>query len=322
MQVVQAGESSLPSATLPASLSGSDAQRSSSTGNNAQVGGGCISAMSATMASHGSTAVVPAENPFFLSQVGQWPPWSHVQALPSSFSGGADIGISPVAAAGIIQNSGNCAVKNITSAGVGRQTQALTLAGVSKKTAQRQQQRLAKKNFKIQSANYPMIVPATLKGEIDPSIRLSVHRLIRASASKYLKLPVIKFRDHPCEHLRNLKEDLDKRFIFDSNLKQNYVLSFIEKTMKNVRYVFHRHWLDTGRGLKHEDCSEKDFAKLVKYWKSKEAEQEIREQKAEREAERERLRTAMAKVTEASEVSDDRWIVSRFKSPATMLACG
>ena len=208
--------------------------------------------MSATMASHGNTALAPVENPYFLPHVGQWPSWSQAQTQPSMPSGGADHGNTPNIAAEIFRNSVS-AVQNTTSAGAAHVSKAIIPVRESKKTGQRRNQRLAKKNFKIQSATYPMTAPATSEGEIDPNIRLSVHRVIRASASKYLKLTVIKFRDHPCKNLRNLKEDLDECFIFNSNLKPNYVLSFIEKTMKNVRYVFHRHWLDTGRGLKHED---------------------------------------------------------------------
>ena len=129
-----------------------------------------------------------------------------------------------------------------------------------------------------------MTVTAAADGEIEPTICMFVHRIIRATASRYLKLTVIKFRDHSDDDLRNVKEDLNKRFVFDANLKPNYVLSFLESSMKNIRYVFHKHWIETGQGEKHEDCPDKYFPSLVKYWKSKEAEQELRQQKAERAA--------------------------------------
>ena len=195
------------------------------------------------------------------------------------------MGIQQQSVSGFIQSLPG-ALGNMSSTALEQGSNALVTTGPSKKSAQRRQQRLAKKNFKTVSTVWPMTVLATSGGDIDTSIRLSVHRIIRASAGRYLKLPVIKFRDHLSDDLANLKEDLDRCFIFYSNLKPNYVMSFIEKTMKNVRYVFHKHWVDTGRGQKHEDCLEKDFPKLVKYWKSLEAEQELRELKAEREADR------------------------------------
>lgn len=104
-----------------------------------------------------------------------------------------------------------------------------------------------------------MTEPAAPDGEIDPSVRLFVHRQIRASAGRHLKLSVITFQDHHDDAMRNLKEELDARFIFD-----NYVLSFIETSMKNVKYVFHRHWLDTGRGEKHPDILSRELVSCAR----------------------------------------------------------
>lgn len=126
-----------------------------------------------------------------------------------------------------------------------------------------------------------MKVASDSNGEIHQSCRLFVHKYIKASASWYIDIDVIKFQDHPVQMVNNLKEDLDRRFEFDDGLQKDYILWFIETCMKNVRYVYHKHWIATGRGEKHPDCPARSFPKLVKYWLTTEAKEEAKKHRDE-----------------------------------------
>ncbi|KAG0572018.1 hypothetical protein KC19_VG062200 [Ceratodon purpureus] len=134
-----------------------------------------------------------------------------------------------------------------------------------KKSVQRRQQRLNQKQLKDIATECPMRVPSDGSGNIHPSCRFLVHKMIRASAKRFLKLTVITFRDHPDEDIQNCKADLEKQFILDDNVRPNYLLEYIESSMKNARYEYHKHWVETGKGEKHEDCPDRIFPQLVKY---------------------------------------------------------
>ena len=308
LTITNSSNAQTASAAVPGCSSGTVGHTSSSGCSTSPGGIAGVSTQSGTGVSGGLPGLGSMTNPFFAQNCGMWPPWNQA-GNPNPFLNDAPTAdVAGATSGGFVPNSGGSA-GTVTAPTRENWSQAILRLGVSKKSEQRRNQRLAKKNFKLQYSKWPMTVTAAADGEIDPTIRLFVHKVIRATASRYLKLTVITFRDHPDEALRNLKEDLDKRFVFDANLRQNYVLSFLETAMKNVRYVFHRHWIDTGRGEKHAECSDKDFPVLVKYWKTKEAEKEIRAWKAERSAEKERLKTALAKVTASAEASDACWSV-------------
>ena len=90
--------------------------------------------------------------------------------------------------------------------------------GESKKTAQRRIQRERHRAFKIASQEWPMKIQATEKGEVPLEFRSAVHTQFRATARRWLNLSVIKFRDHPDSDIKLLKDDLDRRFLFDPPL--------------------------------------------------------------------------------------------------------
>ena len=113
-----------------------------------------------------------------------------------------------------------------------------------------------------------MKIECTEEGEILVQSRIYVHKMICASARRFLKLNVIKFKDHPSSAIKTVREDIKKRFTFDPPLKDGYIMWYIESCMRNTRYEFHRYWLDTGHGEKHEDCHAKFYPALVKYWKT------------------------------------------------------
>ena len=155
-----------------------------------------------------------------------------------------------------------------------------------------------------------MKVNATASSEIEPSCRLFVHKMIRSSASRLLKLSIIEFLDHPDKDIQNVKRDLEKTFIFDKNLRPNYVFDCVELSMKNARYKYHKHWLDTQKGEKHEDCRQRYFPQLVKYWWTKEAEKELREHGAEKAAAQEKQLAIREERRNSSIVDEDSWNVS------------
>lgn len=152
----------------------------------------------------------------------------------------------------------------------------------SKRTRQRKMQRLAKTAFKTKSEDWPMKVPTTLKGEIEEGYRVFVHRIFRATARRFLKVHVIKFKKHPPRDIERVKDLLEKCFIFTPPIDNDYILKNIEKAMASCRYQWHKYWKSTGMGEKHEQCPKESFPSLVCYWRTLEAEEESRALEQER----------------------------------------
>lgn len=158
--------------------------------------------------------------------------------------------------------------------------------GVSKKTLQRRAQRDRKNAFKARSEQWPMAIQCTPKGELPLDVRNHVHTQFRATARRFLNLSVIKFRDHPDTDIKVMKDDLEKRFTFDPPLRSDYVLFYIESALRTARYVWRKHWIQTGRGERHKMCPLRFFQALVCYWRTKEADDEARLLREERDAKR------------------------------------
>ncbi|KAG0595610.1 hypothetical protein M758_UG181400 [Ceratodon purpureus] len=208
----------------------------------------------------------PMNLPYYVQGGGTWPVWTTPNST-ASFNHGSETHRGPVT---------NFRPNFSAQGGVPCRPEDVSVYGAivpvveSKKSAQRRQQRIAKKTLMANNKEWPMRVAATPCGNyIHPSIRLFVHKMIRASAGRFLKLTTIEFRDHPDEDIQNVKKDLEKQLIFDKNLREDYVLNYVESSMKNARYEYHRHWIDTGKGEKHEDCPDRIFPQLVKYWFTK-----------------------------------------------------
>ena len=245
--------------------------------------------------------------PYYVQNGGQWPNWPQQNIRPSYSHGSENINVAAVENTAIATAH---ALTTCTRSEGNPFSLAIVPVGESKKTAQRKNQRLLKKEFQIRSSEWPMKVPATAKGEIHPSCRLHVQKMIRSSARRFLDLSIIKFQDQPPEKLENVKADLEKRFAFDHALKPNFLLEYLETSMRNARYQYHKFWLETGRGSKHEDCPEKIFPALVRHWLTKESEDEIRKQRAEKEEARERMKEARSNHEALSVDNDDEWNVS------------
>ena len=146
--------------------------------------------------------------------------------------------------------------------------------GESKKTAQRRIQRERARDYKAKSQIWPMTIECTPMGEIPKEVRTYVHAQFRATARRFLNLSVIHFRDHPDTDMQTVKDDLDRRFLFDPPLRSDYIIFFIENSLRTSRYLWRKHWVNTGKGEKHKFCPARFFPALVKYWKIAEAKEE------------------------------------------------
>ena len=184
--------------------------------------------------------------------------------------------------------------------------------GESKKTAQRRTQRERQRVYKIASQVWPMKIAATDQGEIPAEVRAAVHTQIRASSRRFLNLSVIKFRDHPDSDIKILKDDLDRRFEFDPPLRDGYVLFYVESSLRTARYIWHKHWLDTGRGEKHKWCPTRFFPTLVRYWRTKEANEEARVLRAERDTKRKERELRIANGESGVDNTEEEWDVSQY----------
>ena len=262
--------------------------------------GNFSTALSSTPVSHG-----PMYNPYYVQGGAPWPINSGPNAGMSHSHGSETIrGITP----NQLQLCGpepgfRTPPDNFNVQG------AIVPVTESKRTAQRKQQRETKRNFKEKYTERPMMVEADSSGEIDPSVKSYVHKMIRASAKRFLDLTVIKFRDQRDADIQDVKKDLEKVFIFSKKLRPDCVLDYVESSIKNARYEYHKYWIETGRGEKHEDCPSKIFPQLVKHWLTKESEEEIREQRAERAAERQRIIATREANGKAPATTEESWNV-------------
>ncbi|KAG0596878.1 hypothetical protein M758_UG291600 [Ceratodon purpureus] len=215
----------------------------------------------------------PMGVPYYFQGGHPWPNWTQVDFGSTSAYSTANFNI----AGGVRHsNSGDHAIQATSSAGRSGDLATNNGGFELKKTAQRRQQRLAKKNFHLNSKEWPIKVSTDGKGEIHESCRLHVHKIIRSAASSFLKLDVIKFRDHPDEMVNKVKEVLDKMLIFDDDIRNDYMLWYVETAMRKLRYMFHKHWIATGRGEKHPGCPGNCFPALVSQWHAIEAEEEAK----------------------------------------------
>ena len=103
-----------------------------------------------------------------------------------------------------------------------------------------------------------------------------VHRLFRAQACRFLKVEVIKFKDHPKDDVEQTLKLIRKQFLFEPALPDAYILNNLEKAMSHCRYQWRNFWKATGRGDKHEQCPKESFPALVTYWNTLESEEEER----------------------------------------------
>ena len=241
--------------------------------------------------------------PFFFSQSAHgWPGWGGASTM-SPFSFPLSAGQHAIADPRAVGDD----VGRLPMPCNGEHDRTLVVnPGESKKTAQRRIQRERQRAYKIASQVWPMKIAATDEGELPVDVRAAVHTQIRASSRRFLDLSVIKFRDHPDSDIQILKDDLDRRFVFDPPLREGYVLFYVESSLRTARYIWHKHWLDTGRGAKHKWCPTRFFPTLVRYWRTKEADEEARVLKAEREAKRKERDLRMANgVTEDGNTKEE-----------------
>ena len=166
-----------------------------------------------------------------------------------------------------------------------------------------------------------MNIQCTSKGDIPMDIRAFVHTQFRATARRFLNLSVIKFRDHPDADIKILKDDLDRRFTFDPPLRPDYILVYIESSLRTARYIWRKHWLTTGRGEKHKFCPLRYFPALVCYWKTKEADEEAKLLKEEREAKRKERELRLSSEDVGDDEPDEEWDVNIRPLSTLMLRC-
>ena len=243
---------------------------------------------------------------YFPSRPGQWPVWRGGSVLSPFEMVGP--GPRPVMEEKELQRTEDVCLGKNTNSNAGEND--VVRYTPSKKTVQRQIQRQKAAAFKAASEQWPMKIACSPKGEIPKNIRLYVHTQFRASARRFLKLSVIHFRDHPDSDLKIVKDDLDSRFEFNPPLRPDYMLWYIEQSLRTCRYLWRKYWVKTGQGEKHKHCPLRYFPPLVKYWKTAEAEEESKRMKEARNAakkKRELLRQSGE--GEADEEEDD-WDVS------------
>lgn len=199
------------------------------------------------------------ETPYYIPGSGPGPGWRGASALsPFPFPiNSTDQSIQ------VPYTPGNELIRSLLVTDSNRPANDMVKYGESKKTLQRRAQRERKSAFKARSQQWPMIIQCTSKGDIPLDVRAFVHTQFRATARRFLNLSVIKFRDHPDADIKILKDDLDRRFTFDPPLRMDYILFYIESSLRTTRYIWRKHWLNTGRGEKHKFCPLRFFPSLV-----------------------------------------------------------
>ena len=257
------------------------------------------------------------EVPYYVPGSGTWPGWRGASALsPFPFPISSTDQSIPVP-----HTPRNELIRpGLVTASI-RPTNDMVKYGESKKTIQRRAQRERKSAFKAKSQQWPMNIQCTSKGDIPMDIRAFVHTQFRATARRFLNLSVIKFRDHPDADIKILKDDLDRRFTFDPPLRPDYILVYIESSLRTARYIWRKHWLTTGRGEKHKFCPLRYFPALVCYWKTKEADEEAKLLKEEREAKRKERELRLSSEDVGDDEPDEEWDVNIRPLSTLMLRC-
>lgn len=246
------------------------------------------------------------ETPYYIPGSGLGPGWRGASALsPFPFPiNSTDQSIQ------VPYTPGNELIRSLLVTDSNRPANDMVKYGESKKTLQRRAQRERKSAFKARSQQWPMIIQCTSKGDIPLDVRAFVHTQFRATARRFLNLSVIKFRDHPDTDIKILKDDLDRRFTFDPPLRMDYILFYIESSLRTARYIWRKHWLNTGRGEKHKFCPLRFFPSLVCYWKTKEADEEAKLLKEEREAKRKDREIRLHDTQVRDDEPEEEWDVS------------
>ena len=70
-----------------------------------------------------------------------------------------------------------------------------------------------------------------------------------------------------------MKEDIERRFVFDPPLDENYIQCTIQEELNSCRRQWRCYWIDTGRGQRHNLYPIEDFPALLKHWKKLDAEE-------------------------------------------------
>jgi hypothetical protein len=259
----------------------------------------------------GTTPLQAPHPPYFHTGTGVWPSWRGLSVLspfadPTLNMGGLGSTTPPG-----YNNLHNSSGKTISNLGENE----VTTQDGSKKTIQRRVQRERKNAFKAKSENWPMTIQCTESGDIPKEVRTFVHSQFRANARRFLKLSVIHFRDHLDSDLKLIKDDLDRRFIFNPPLREDYILFYIENSIRTARYIWRKYWVKTGRGEKHKFCPIRYFPALVKYWRTTEAEEESKRMKEARAAAKKNKQLLLTNGVSSSGDSDDTWDVSGLCRP-------
>ena len=299
-------------------ISGSFGREGSSGGSGGNEYGTPTASSATTQQQQSSTMPMQVpETPYYVPGSGPWAGWRGTSALsPLPFPiNSTDQSIQ------IPYTPGNEAIRPGMVTTSNRPANDMEKYGESKKTLQRRAQRERKSAFKARSQQWPMKIQCTSKGDIPLDIRAFVHTQFRATARRFLNLSVIKFRDHPDADIKILKDDLDRRFTFEPPLRLDYILSYIESFLRTARYIWRKHWLNTGRGEKHKFCPLRFFPSLVCYWKTKEADEEAKLLKEEREAKKKEREQRLHEPQLDDNEPEEEWDVCILPLSPIMLIC-
>ena len=75
-----------------------------------------------------------------------------------------------------------------------------------------------------------------------------------------------------------MKEDIERRFVFDPPLDQNYIQRTIQEELNSCCRQWRRYWINTGRGQRHNLCPIEHIPALLKHWKKLDAEEATKAQ--------------------------------------------
>ncbi|KAG0594151.1 hypothetical protein M758_UG052500 [Ceratodon purpureus] len=104
-----------------------------------------------------------------------------------------------------------------------------------------------------------------------------------------------------------ITDDIDRRFIFNPPLQEDYIFFYIENSMRTYRYLWRKYWVQTSKGQKHKFCPARFFPALVKYWRTAEAEEESRKMKEARAQAKKNKELRLASGALTSGDADDAW---------------
>lgn len=155
------------------------------------------------------------------------------------------------------------------------------------------QQQSRKETLETEALAYEELHDAYAKGvhvryplPISPSAEIlgqhtKWYATVRAACDRFIDYSICEYRKHSYAWkylLKNITTELEKQFDATHPVRDGFLASYVSGLITNDRHNWKKHWVKTSGG-QHEECPDRAFAVLDKYWSSEEGKNEAERMK-------------------------------------------